>query len=121
MQQLAVIGSNQFILGFQLAGIRKTIEIDTTVNKKTDISAKAIKLLVMGENSGNSTNNSDNIGIVIMDEDLLDSMSFFDRSDLENSVSPVFIPLSSRAAQENLRKLIKKSIGVDLWKQDEKK
>ena len=112
MQQLAAIGSNQFILGFRLAGIRHTFEVEPSLNKKTDISAKGIKTLI--------TASADNIGIVIMDENLLDSMSFFDRSDIENSISPVFIPLSTRAAQENLRRLIKKSIGVDVWKQDEK-
>lgn len=112
MQQLAAIGTNQFILGFQLAGIRHTFEVDPSLNKKTDISAKGIKTLI--------TTSTDNVGIVIIDENLLDLMSFFDRSDIENSISPVFIPLSTRAAQENLRKLIKKSIGVDVWKQDEK-
>ncbi len=112
MQQLAAIGSNEFILGFQLAGIRHTFEVDAALNKKTDISAKEIKTLI--------TTSTDNVGIVIIDENLLDSMTFFDRSDIENSISPVFIPLSTRAAQENLRKLIKKSIGIDVWKQDEK-
>jgi V/A-type H+/Na+-transporting ATPase subunit F len=109
MKKLAAIGSNEFILGFQLAGIRKTIELDPVNNQKADISSKNIKELVKEED----------IGIVIMDENLLDAMSFFDRSDIENSLTPVFIPLSTKAAQENLRKLIKKSIGVDVWKQDE--
>jgi len=112
MKTLAAIGSNEFILGFQLAGIRKTVELDSAAGKKSDISAKNIKELVSDGNSDN------NIGIVIMDENLLEAMSFFDRNDIENCISPVFILLSTRAAQENLRKLIKKSIGIDVWKQE---
>jgi len=39
-----------------------------------------------------------------------------DRMDIEESVMPVFLPLSINASQEGLRKMIIKSVGVDLWK-----
>ena len=45
---------------------------------------------------------------------LTEEMDRHDRAEMESSVSPVFVELSTKAAQDNLRYLIKKSIGVDL-------
>ena len=36
--------------------------------------------------------------------------------EVEDSVDPVFIPVSTKVEQDSLKRLIKKSIGVDLWK-----
>ena len=97
---VAVLGGNEFIVGFQLAGIRRVIEVKENIS---DIMEK------IGELKGNKE-----ISIAIVDEKLLNKLDKHDRFDIEASVSPVFVPLSTSSSQENLRYLIKKSIGVDL-------
>jgi len=97
--ELAVIGNEEFVLGFQLAGIRNTFKIGKDPLK--DIQELQKK---------------ENIGIVVIEENVLEQLDPHDRDDIEDSISPVFVPLSEVAEQEMLRKLIKKSIGVDLWK-----
>ena len=99
MVKTAVLGSNEFIVGFQLAGIKKTIEV-----------------------SGNPINDIDNlkkekdVGIVVIEENIMDRLDKHQRIEVEDSVDPVFIPVSTNAEQDSLKRLIKKSIGVDLWK-----
>jgi len=99
MVKTAVLGSNEFIIGFQLAGIKDTIEASS--NPLNDI----IKLKEKREH-----------GVVIIEEKLMENLEKHDRIDVEDSVDPVFIPISTKAEQDSLKRLIKKSIGVDLWK-----
>ncbi len=97
--KLAVMGNEEFVLGFQLAGIRNVFKVSKNpLNDVEEIKKKK------------------DIGIVIIEENILENMDPHDRSDIEDSISPVFVQLSEIAEQESLRKLIKKSIGVDLWK-----
>jgi len=99
MTKLAVIGGSEFVLGFQLAGIRKTIETrDDAMNQ--------IKTLTQDKE----------IGIVIIDQKTLDKVNENDREDIESSIDPVFIPISTELSQDSLKRLIKKSIGVDLYR-----
>lgn len=93
------MGRQEFVLGFQLAGIRNIFE----VNKDPLKDIEEIK-------------KKKEIGIVVIDENILKNLDPHDRQDIEDSITPVFVPLSEIAEQEMLRKLIKKSIGVDLWK-----
>ena len=99
MVKTAVLGSNEFIVGFQLAGIKDTIEVSD--NPLNDIG----KLKEKKEH-----------GVVIIDEKIMENLDKHDREDVEDSVDPVFIPVSGKAEQDSLKRLIKKSIGVDLWK-----
>ena len=99
MVKTAVLGSNEFIVGFQLAGIKDTIE--ASGNPLDDI----IKLKEKKEH-----------GVVIIDENIMENLDKHDREDAEDSVDPVFIPVSTKVEQDSLKRLIKKSIGVDLWK-----
>ena len=94
---IAVIGRNEFVVGFQLAGIKHAVEASGNMMEKI----KEIK-------------QNKEITIAILDEQLLDNVDKQDRLDIEASVAPVFVPLSTSSSQENLRYLIKKSIGVDL-------
>ena len=98
MVKIAAAGRNEFILGFRLAGIKDTVEL--------------------GANSYNelkSLKSSRDIGIVIVDEKVLDALEPHQRIEIDSSVEPVFIPVSEKAEQDSLRKLIKKSVGVDLY------
>ena len=99
MVKIAVAGGSEFIVGFQLVGIRDMIE--------------------MGANPFNELKNIKNrkdIGIVVVDEKIMENLDTHQRLDIEASVDPVFIPVSAKVEQDSLRRLIKKSIGVDLWK-----
>lgn len=100
--ELAVLGSEEFVIGFQLAGIRNIFK--TSKDPLKDI--KDIK------------DEKKNLGIVIIEESILDKLDPHERYEIEDSISPVFVPLSEVAEQESLRRLIKKSIGVDLWKME---
>ncbi|MBL7055425.1 V-type ATP synthase subunit F [Candidatus Woesearchaeota archaeon] len=98
MVNVAVLGSNEFVVGFQLAGIKNIVE--ATDDHFNDI--KEIK-------------NKEGVGIVVLEQKIMDSLDEVQRQEVEDSVEPVFIPVSIELEQESLKRLIKKSIGVDLW------
>ena len=99
MVKIAVIGGNEFNVGFQLAGIKDVIE--SSNNPFNDL--KNIK-------------QRKDIGIVVVDEKMMEKLEPYQRFEVEASVDPVFITLSTKVEQDSLKRLIKKSIGVDLWK-----
>lgn len=99
MVKLAVVGNNEFVVGFQLAGVKDVVEV--TGNYYSEL--KNIK-------------DRKEIGVVVVDEKIMEGLEQHQRTDIESSVEPVFIPVSAKAEQDSLKRLIKKSIGVDLWK-----
>ncbi len=103
MKEIACLGSEAFTLGFRLTGIRRCITLKDTA----DLLVQAAAL-----------RDEKTAGIVIVEESALAQLDGPDREDIEDSVDPVFIPLATETAGDNLRKLIIKSIGVDLWKEE---
>ena len=99
MVKTAVLGSNEFNVGFQLAGIKEIIEVSN--NPIKDI---------------NNFKNNKEVGIVVIEEKIMEGLEKHERIEIEDSVDPVFIPISTKVEQDSLKRLIKKSIGVDLWK-----
>jgi len=99
MVKTAVLGSNEFIVGFQLAGIKDTMEVSD--NPMKDI---------------NNFRTKKEHGVVIIDENIIEGLDKHQKLEVEDSVDPVFIPISTKVEQDSLKRLIKKSIGVDLWK-----
>ena len=99
MVKIAVVGGNEFIVGFELAGIKEVYEAGNEPFK----SLKEMK-------------GKKDIGIVVVDEKIMSMLDMHQRIEIESSVEPVFIELSTSAEQEGLKRLIKKSIGVDLLK-----
>lgn len=99
MVKIAVAGGSEFIVGFQLAGIKDTIEV--TGNYFNELK--------------NMKNRKD-IGIVVVDEKIIDNLEMHQKLEIEASVDPVFIPVSTKVEQDSLKRLIKKSVGVDLWR-----
>jgi len=95
---IGVLGRNDFVLGFQLAGINKIFEI-------TDNSVEKINEVMQQEE----------IGIVVIDQKIVDELPEAKKELVEESVKPVFVSLSTETSQEGLRQMIKKSIGIDLW------
>ncbi len=98
MVKTAVLGSTEFIVGFELAGIKDTIEVsDNPIN---DI---------------NKFKEKKEHGVVVIEENIMENLDKHEKIDVEDSVDPVFIPVSTNVEQDSLKRLIKKSIGVDLW------
>ena len=99
MVKIAVVGGSEFVVGFQLAGVKEIIEASgNPFNELRDLK------------------NRKDLGIIVIDEKIMDNLDSYQRLDIESSVDPVFIPLSTKVEQDSLKRLIKKSIGVDLWK-----
>ena len=96
--ELAVCGSSAFTLGFGLSGIRhiRNVEGDASV---------AFKELMANPE----------IGIILTDQPTIKGLPEFFQQSVQASVKPVIVVLSIDAAQDALRNMIKKSIGVDLW------
>ena len=96
-----MLGGQEFNLGFRLAGVRNVIDVQGNP-------ADEIKRLMSDSQTG----------IVITDDKTIAQLDEYSRTDVQKSVKPVFIVLSTEAvAQDALRKIIIKSIGVDLWKE----
>ena len=95
--EIRALGKSEFLLGFQLAGI-KTIEAKDPVAEFTNLC------------------NDPELGIIITDEETFGELPDYFREQIEARVKPVTVVVSAQAAaQETLRKKIMKSIGVDLW------
>ena len=100
MKQLAVIGKPEFTLGFKLTGIREVID---TLNPKEDI-AKILQ--------------NENYGIIILDPEIMADLDEYTKEQVVTSINPVFVVVSKEASQDELRKMIIQSIGVDLMKEN---
>jgi vacuolar-type H+-ATPase subunit F/Vma7 len=98
MAKILAMGSNEFAVGFQLAGIA-TLEVD-----QSNIAESVKSLMSAGET-----------GIVILHQKTADLMLPELKEKVLQSINPVFVVLSRQESSEELRMLIKKSIGVDLW------
>ncbi|MBD3314121.1 V-type ATP synthase subunit F [Candidatus Woesearchaeota archaeon] len=99
---IAVIGSPEFTLGFRISGIQRVVDVQDTDNAESKVSE------LMADT---------NVGIMVTDEKTMERLSERMREDVESSVRPVAVVVSTEStAQDALRKMIIKSIGVDLWK-----
>ncbi len=99
--EIAVIGNSEFILGFRLAGIKKTYaaENDEKLNEYI-----------------NSVLHDGNVGILVLNSSDMDRVPRRLRTTLENSVKPTVIAIGGEEGGLSMRERIKRSVGVDLWK-----
>ena len=91
--EIIAIGSSQFTLGFELAGVR-TFESKNASEVKKTITPQT--------------------GIIIIDEELMKSFDDEDRRSFEDSLRPLFVVMSKTSEQDSLNRLIKRSIGIEL-------
>lgn len=98
-KELAAIGPEDFVLGFQLAGVRRVVP--TTPETYPD----AIQDLLATED----------IGIIITRSDDVDRLKPQLEEQVASSVEPVVIQLGGGAG-EGLREKIRSAIGIDLLK-----
>lgn len=98
--EIAVIGNSDFVLGFRLAGIRKTFDATSQ-----DIEEKIRNIL-----------NDRSVAILVMHDDDIQKLSSQIRQTLEDSIEPTVLIIGGKGESTNLREKIKQSVGVDLWK-----
>ncbi len=96
--RVSVVGSEEFTLGFKLAGITTAYDLDEAEQ------GDEIDGIV-----------DDEEGVVIMEGGHMDALPERTRMELQNSVDPVVVPVREEAESEDLRRKIKQAIGVDLW------
>ncbi len=100
--KIAVLGEKDFTLGFELGGIKKVKEI----NESNYVEAFEEYF------------SKEDTGIIIMDEKYFKRLPPRLRKKVEKSISPVVIAVSeSGAGSSDIQALIKRSLGVDLWKE----
>jgi V/A-type H+-transporting ATPase subunit F len=95
-REIAVIGDEEFTLGFRLAGVTKTFNPENYQERIQEIVER------------------DDIGILVAEETDLDGLPKRIRNQVEDSVEPVIVSLSETAESERLQEKIKKAIGADI-------
>lgn len=99
--ELAVVGEDQFVTGFRLAGIKKVYEI----RDDEELEAKVNEVIDDSE-----------IGILVMHSDDVNKLPETLRENLSESVEPTLVTLGGTSQSSNIRDKIKQAVGVDLWK-----
>lgn len=99
--EIAVIGSNEFVIGFRLAGIQKTIAAEND---------EALKNAVQDVLADRA------VGILVLNGSDMNRLPLRLRTQLEESVKPTVIAIGEEEGGLSMRERIKRSVGVDLWK-----
>jgi len=95
-KNIAVIGRDEFTLGFRLAGIQKVFgneDYRETIQELLD---------------------REDIGIVVADQRDLDELPERIRRSVDESVDPVVVPLSEEVESARLNDKIRRVIGADI-------
>ena len=97
---MAVLGSQEFTLGFQLAGISNIFNPEN--DEETSSQLKSLL-------------NSKEVGIIVIDSSIISTFPERLRDQLSASVTPTVLGIGTEE-DTTLRDTIRKAIGVDLWK-----
>jgi V/A-type H+-transporting ATPase subunit F len=97
--EIAVVGSEIFVMGFRLAGVRKT-----HVAEPGNLEGKVSQVL-----------DDKSVGILVLDTKDMEKLSYATRRRLESMPKPVVIAVGMRE-EEDLRTKVKRAIGIDLYK-----
>jgi len=98
--EIAVFGSPQFALGFKLAGVKRTYEVED------DDPALQDKLLgLLGD---------DSIGVLIVSDIDIKGLPKATKHLLADNVRPVVIPVG-KEDEGDIRERIKRAVGIDLY------
>ena len=98
--ELAVLGSQEFTLGFQLAGISNIFNPEN--DEETSSQLKSLL-------------NSKEVGIIVIESSISSTLPERLRDHLSASVTPTVLGIGTEE-DTTLRDTIRKAIGVDLWK-----
>jgi V/A-type H+-transporting ATPase subunit F len=97
--EIAVLGNEEFVLGFRLAGIKSIYAVD-----RQRFEPKLLELL------GNSA-----IGVLAVSASDLEELPVLTRKKALESIAPVVVPVGEGEGTD-LREKVKRAIGVDLYK-----
>ncbi len=104
MPHIVVLGKPEFLIGFELAGIKDTIPVDNN-----SLEASVSKALA-----------DDCIGILVMHKSDVDRLPVRLQEKFDSSVRPTTVVVSEKQESDNrLRNQIQKAIGVDVWAKDD--
>ena len=98
MSGIACIGTSEFVMGFRLSGVRKIFEVESDFQKTLK---EALE--------------DRSIGILVMEQKVMDSLSEDMKNSLSDRINPTTVVVSTKDGQEDLRRMIKRSVGVDVW------
>jgi V/A-type H+-transporting ATPase subunit F len=98
---IAVVGSEEFVLGFRLAGLKRVFVADKS--NYQSILAKAMA--------------DTNIGVLAVDAKDLNYLPHNIRSKVLDSIRPVVVPVGGD--ESDLREKVRRAIGVDLYKTED--
>ncbi len=98
--EIAVVGNSDFVMGFRLAGIRKTYDASPD-----ELETKIESVL-----------KDKTVGILVVHNDDMQKLSVHMQQTLDDSVEPTVIAIGGKGESTNLRDKIKQAVGVDLWK-----
>ncbi|MDY6778939.1 MAG: V-type ATP synthase subunit F [Candidatus Nanohaloarchaea archaeon] len=100
LKDIAVVGEQEFTLGFRLAGV------DTVYNCSPGEFEETLDQVL-----------EQDLGIVITHTDYMQQLDRQRRMEIRNSVDPVVVALSTETESADLRAKIKQAIGIDIWKE----
>ena len=100
-KEIGVMGSPDFVIGFNLAGIRRTYVVEPQEFPK------AIDGVIQ---------NPQNLGILVVEGSNLESLPPLLRKKATESLEPVVVAMGEGAGEADLREKVKRAIGIDLYK-----
>jgi V/A-type H+-transporting ATPase subunit F len=98
--EIAYVGGSESVLGFNLAGIKKSYAANTEEEMVSKI----------GEVMADS-----NVGILVLKQSDYNKLPKRLQEQLSDSIKPTMIAIGTEQSTE-MREKIKRAIGVDLWK-----
>lgn len=98
--EIAFVGGSESVLGFNLAGVKKSYAADTEEQMVSKI----------GEVMADS-----NVGILVLKQSDYKKLPKRLQEQLSESIKPTIISIGTEQSTE-MREKIKRAIGVDLWK-----
>jgi V/A-type H+-transporting ATPase subunit F len=99
--EVAVVGRSDFVIGFRLAGIRKTFVAESD-EKLVEYITRML--------------DDQTVGILVLSNQDIKRIPRRLQATLENSVKPTVIAIGREEGGMSMREKIKRSVGVDLWK-----
>ncbi len=101
MAELAILGEEEFLLGFELAGVRRTYKVQDNPRRSLD-----------------AVLSQEDVGILVVSDAFMQRLDTHTQRELSKSTKPVVVVLSTQEEGAQLRKDIIRAIGVDLWKSE---
>ena len=98
--ELAIVGDSLFVLGFRLAGVRKTFEVTDGPSLQSGV-RQAMR--------------DPEVGVLVMETRDVHRLEPALRREAEASVRPTLVAIGAEE-DSDLREKLKQAVGVDLWK-----